>query len=102
MRILPGFGCPGKVLEVCSPMVRKGISEVGRGEVSRGVQQWRLLAPLLQALLLFALQVLDTLFRRRQVFGHGSTQAPDRLAHLSPYLEVCGVGLLFAAHLVAP
>jgi len=35
MRILPGFGCPDKVLEVFSPMDRKGICEVGRGEVSR-------------------------------------------------------------------
>src|SRR5256714_14490859 len=34
MRILPGFGCPDKVLEVFSPMDRKGICEVGRGEVS--------------------------------------------------------------------
>ena|SRR5258706_10074362 len=36
MRILPGFGCPDKVLEVFSPMDRKGICEVGRGEVSFG------------------------------------------------------------------
>ena len=34
MSILPGFGCPDKVLEVFSPMERKGIGQAGRGEVS--------------------------------------------------------------------
>jgi hypothetical protein len=36
MSILPGFGCPDKVLSVFSPMDRKGICEAGRGEVSYG------------------------------------------------------------------
>ncbi len=30
MSILPGFGCPDKVLEVFSPMDRKGICQAGR------------------------------------------------------------------------
>ncbi len=34
MSILPGFGCPDKVLEVFSPTDRKGICQAGRGEVS--------------------------------------------------------------------
>jgi hypothetical protein len=34
MSILAGFGCPDKVWGVFSPMVRKGICEAGRGEVS--------------------------------------------------------------------
>ncbi len=36
MSIFPGSGCPDKVLEVFSPIDRKGICEAGPGEVSSG------------------------------------------------------------------